>query len=120
MISLKDILDIFFETLKNCVENITLPTGDTLVPTCFYAAGITVASAICKALGVFSIVCWQGALIATILLAILAYIERREHCELLKLYRSAESSIAAIKKRAKGASAYVKTLHDSDIDGTMQ
>lgn len=120
MISLNDILDIFFETLKNCIENITLPTGDTLVPTCIYALGITVVSGICKALNIFSVVRWQGALIAFILLAILAYIERKEHSELLKLYRSAESGIAAIKERAKSASARAKTYNDSNTGSEVQ
>ena len=116
MISLKEVLDIFFEMIESCVKNITLPTGDTYLSTLLYSAVIFVVSAISKLLGVITVVHWQGALLAVILLLVLAYIEGRGQSELSKLYRVAESSVTAVKKRAKSASARIKASGSSETD----
>lgn len=114
MISLKELLDIFFEMLESCVKSITLPTGDTCIPTLLYSTVIFVVSLLSKLLGVVTLVRWQGALIAVILLLVLAYIEGRGRSELSKLYRVAESGIATIKKRAKGTNTRVEAASGSE------
>lgn len=109
MITLKEVLDLFFQMLKGCVESVTLPMGDQLVPTFIYAFVIFVASLISRLLGVVSLVRWQGALIAVILLAILAIIERRSVDEISRLYRVVKSGATALKERAKRPGTAVET-----------
>ena len=98
------LVDIFFQTLEDMVSNITLPTGDSLVPTFTYAAVITVLSAFSKIVLKVSCWDWRGALIATILLLGLAIIERRGVNEISRLYRAVKSGATTLKKRAEGSS----------------
>lgn len=108
MITLDDVLDLFFETLKNCIESITLPTGSNLVPTFIYSFVIFVASVVSRLSGHITFVDWRGALIATILLLILALIERKGVNEISRLYRAVKSGTAALKGRAKGSGTPVE------------
>lgn len=105
MFDLHDALDIFFEMLKSCIESITLPTGENLVPTFLYSFIIFIASVVSNKLGILSLVDWRGALIATILLLILAAIERRGVHEISRLYRAVRSGTTVFKERAAGPGA---------------
>lgn len=96
---LDEILDIFFEVLKNTIESITLPTGENLVPTFVYSFFIFLVSLICALLIGWSFIDWRGALVATILLLILAIIERRGVNEISRLYRVVKSGATTLKKR---------------------
>lgn len=110
------LLDIFFDTLTNCITSITLPTGDTLTPTFLYALLITVLSGIARVFHLFPLVDWRGALLATVLLAILALIERRAVSEVSRLYRAVKSGAASLKKRAESAGAALKNDRAANTD----
>lgn len=108
------LVDIFFQTLEDMVSNITLPTGDSLVPTFIYAVIITVLSAFSKI--VFGTSCWdwRGALIATVLLLGLAIIERRGVNEISRLCRTVKSGAATLKKRTKGSGAALEVVRGTN------
>lgn len=108
MSRLDEVLDIFFEVLKNSIESITLPTGENLVPTFVYSFFIFLVSSICTLLSGWSFIDWRGALIATILLLILAIIERRGVNEISRLYRVVKSGATTLKKRTARSGAPVK------------
>jgi len=42
------VLDVFFDMVQDIVESITLPTGNSLVPTFIYSAIITVVSVVSR------------------------------------------------------------------------
>lgn len=73
----EDVLDFFFKTVEDVIGCVTLPTGDSLIPTFIYSLVITVASAISEFAFHWSFFDFRGALIATVLLLGLAIIERK-------------------------------------------
>ena len=113
------LVDIFFQTLEDMVSNITLPTGDSLVPTFTYAAVITVLSAFSKIVLKVSCWDWRGALIATILLLGLAIIERRGVNEISRLCRAVKSGATTLKKRTEGPSAPLEVVRGTNPGDEM-
>lgn len=107
-------LDVFFTMLRECIESITLPTGQTLVPTFIYSCVIAVASLLCHFCHVLSVIDWRGALLAAVLLSVLAMLERRGKSEVSKLYRTAKSNITAVKSRAEGLSSSIRIKKRAD------
>lgn len=103
-------LDLFFNMVKEVVETITLPTGKQLVPALCFSAIITAVSTLAK---VFDLpgsgwVDWRGALLATAILFVLFFIERRGYVEVSRLYRVAKTRVVAAAQRAKGSSPDVE------------
>lgn len=70
----EDVLDFFFKTVEDVIGCVTLPTGDSLIPTFIYSLVITVASAISEFAFHWSFFDFRGALIATVLLLGLAMV----------------------------------------------
>lgn len=104
-----NLLDIFFQMLRDIVESITLPTGKNLLPSFFYALAITLAALASKLAGFpVTFVDWRGGAIATVALGVLVFIERRGMDEVSRLYRVAKSRAATAAKRAKGPSPAVE------------
>ena len=95
------VLDVFFDMVQDIVESITLPTGNSLVPTFIYSAIIAVASVVSRFISPITFIDWRGALIATVLLLILAVIEGRGVNEVSRLYRVVKTGTAALKERTK-------------------
>ena len=95
------VLDVFFDMVQDIVESITLPTGNSLVPTFIYSAIITVASVVSRFISPITFIDWRGALIATVLLLILAIIEGRGVNEVSRLYRVVKTGTATLKERTK-------------------
>ncbi len=95
------VLDVFFDMVQDIVESITLPTGNSLVPTFIYSAVITGASVVSRFVSPITFIDWRGALIATVLLLILAIIEGRGVNEVSRLYRVVKTGTATLKERTK-------------------
>lgn len=96
---LKDqVVEAILEVVKTCVDNLTLPTGKTLLPAFMYSFIIFVLSGLLSLFNLLTFVRWQGALIATILLGCLCYIERRGENEISRLYRTFKSGVKNIKR----------------------
>lgn len=99
MVDSDNLLDIFFQMLKDVIESITLPTGANLLPSFFYALAILVATVLGTLFDwPIVVVSWQGAAIATLALGVLVFIERRGMDEVSRLYRAAKSRIDTAKK----------------------
>lgn len=113
------LVDIFFQTLEDMVSNITLPTGDSLIPTFTYAFIITILSAFSKIVCGTSCWDWRGALIATILLLGVAIIERRGVSEISRLYRAVKSGATTLKKRAEGSGAPFEAVRGTNPGDEM-
>lgn len=95
----------FITAWREVISTITLPTGKQLVPSTIFAAIITVVSVLneffWKPYDWFFFVDWRGALIATLTLTTLLFIERRGYVEVSRLYRIAKSRAKDIAERAK-------------------
>lgn len=117
--SVEDFIDLLFDTLRECIESITLPTGSNLIPSFLYSLLMFVASGVCALMDWPSFVRWQGALIATLLLLGLAIIERRGEDEISRLYRAVKSGASAVKKRAKRPSSSVEAVRGADVGDAM-
>lgn len=115
-----DVLDVFFNTIEDIVESITLPTGDSLVPTFIYSVVITVASLVSRVLFKFSFLDWRGAAIATVLLLGLAIIERRGINEVSRLCRAVKSGTTTLKEWSKGSGPSVKVTRGTNPGDEMQ
>lgn len=102
-----EIVDLFFLTVRECVESVTLPTGENLLPTLWAALVVFLASLVCHLLDLVSLIRWQGALIACAFLFILFLIERRGAYEVSRVYRIVKSRASAVTRRTAGASAIV-------------
>ena len=96
----EDVLDFFFKTVEDVIGCVTLPTGDSLIPTFIYSLVITGASAISEFAFHWSFFDFRGALIATVLLLGLAIIERKGVNEISRLCRAVKSGASTLKKRA--------------------
>lgn len=111
----EQLLDILFKSIKDVIETITLPTGKSLVPSLIFASIITVISVVAtifkwplRFLGVD----WRGAMLATLTLGVLLFIERRGYVEVSRLYRAAKTRAADLAERAKRPGA-----HEPDAGG---
>lgn len=97
---------------RDVIATITLPTGKHLIPSTIFAAIITVASVLneffWKPYDWLFAVDWRGALIATLTLATLLFVERRGYVEVSRLYRIAKSRAKDLAERAKRPSADVE------------
>ena len=102
----------YIQAWRDVIATITLPTGQQLIPSTIFAAIITVASVLnnffWKPYPWFFAVDWRGALIATLTLATLLFIERRGYVEVSRLYRAAKSRAKGLAERAKRPSADVE------------
>ena len=119
MITLDDVLDVFFDMLKDCVENITLPVGASLIHTLMYSTGIFAVSLICRLLGMICVIRWQGALTASVLLLILVIIERKGESEVLRLYRVVKAGAASLKGREARPSSDIEGGGSADASAAM-
>lgn len=99
--TIDDLLDMFYQMLKDIIEGITLPTGANLIPSTGIAGAITAGSIACELTGNVAFIDWRGALLATVSLMALVFIERRGMNEVSRLYRVAKSRIATVAARAK-------------------
>lgn len=111
---LDDILDIFFDMLRECVESITLPTGENLLPTFIYSVVISVAAVLCNLTNTLSLINWKGALIATGLFAILLLLERKGNNEISRLYRAADTGSAGAEGRAERSGSPLETCRGTN------
>lgn len=112
------ILDAFYQMVKDIIEGITMPTGQGLMPTFFYALGITVLSMVFTILDVVPVFDWRGGLVATGALGVLVFIERRGMNEVSRLYRVAKSRAAAVASRAKRPGSRGETVGAVDAGDT--
>ncbi len=102
----EQLLDMFFQMVKEVVETITLPTGKQLPVSLCFSSFITVVAAISKWRDwPFQLVDWRGALLATAILGTLFFVERRGYVEVSRLYRVAKTRAVAVAQRAKGPGA---------------
>ena len=106
--SLDEVVNMFFDMMRDIIENITLPTGSSIKSAILFSALTTVLSIVGTFLDL-AVVDWRGALLATISLVALALTEGRGVNEVSRLYRAAKSGVAAVAQRAKGPSAPVQT-----------
>lgn len=106
-VAFNEIVDLFFLTVRECIESVTLPTGENLLPTLWASLVIFLASLVCHLFDLISLIRWQGALIACVFLFILFLIERRGAYEVSRVYRIVKSRASAVTRRAAGASATV-------------
>lgn len=78
---LSDFLEEIYLSLKYSLRDITLFPGDNLIDALKITAGITAVSGLCALLGLPKFVDWRGALLGTIILALLIFIGRRRDSE---------------------------------------
>lgn len=113
---IEEAVNLFFLTINDIIDNITLPTGNSLIPTTVFSFAIFVLSLLSRLIFHASFFDWRGALIATILLLIVCIIEGRGKDEISRLRRIVATGASNIKERAAGASAYL-TAHRGTASG---
>lgn len=111
------IAEALLDTLKSCLDNITMPTGKNLLPTVIFSFSITIISLLTNLFNITSLVDWRGALLATVLLTILCYLERRGDNEISRLYRAAKSSINNITRNRQSSGECEEDVRVSDGSG---
>ena len=103
-----DIYDGIFQMLKDMCESIALPTGKNAFPAFLYSAVITASTVVLTVLKAPVTFRWQGGLIATLLLGVLALEEKKGIDEVSRLYRTARARLKAAQKRATRPSPNVQ------------
>ena len=94
---------LIYNAILSVRDTLSLPTHKTIEKTLIYSVVLLVCSALSTLLRFYTFVSWQGALLCTLLLVLLLWIERRENDALLRMYRTAELSAKKVMRRAKDA-----------------
>ena len=94
---------LIYNAILSVRDTLSLPTHKTIEKTLIYSVVLLVCSALSTLLRFYTFVSWQGALLCTLLLVLLLWIERRENDALLRMYRTAELSAKKAMRRAKDA-----------------
>ena len=100
----REIMEILYEAVYQCISNVILPVGSTLVPSLGIVLILLVITVSCHLLGVYTFLDYRGVILATAILCIQCYFERRSNNDLLRLYNSAKSRIEEIERWEKGPS----------------
>lgn len=85
-------------------DTLSLPTHNTLMQTTIYSAVLFLCTLVSDLLGFYTFIGWPGALICTVCLGILLFIERSEQDALSRMYRSAKLSAQKAMRRAANTS----------------
>lgn len=101
-------------------DTLSLPTDATLEKSMKFSALLFVCSGISQLLGFYTFISWQGALLCTVILIGLLWVERRENDALLRMYRNARLSAKKAAQRAKDASASYSSGRRPTGDGAGQ
>ena len=113
------VVSVLLQAFTEVVETITLPTGKQLISATIYAGVITGASIASR---IFTpnwcFIDWRGAVLATLILGSLLFVERRGYVEVSRLYRIAKSRAEEFAQRAKRPGAYDEDAGDFDARDT--
>lgn len=116
-----ELIEILYTVIKESIDSLVLPTGNTLLPSLAFSGIIFSVSLISDILDIYSFISWQGAGIACLSLFALTLIERREDNEVSRLYRNAQLRAERVKSRLTSASSGNKDAGASDdIDTTVE
>lgn len=89
-----------YKVVLSIRDTLSLPTHKTLEKSLYLSIALFVCSAISTLLGFYTFISWQGALICTISLVVLLFMERNENDTLLRMYKSAQVAAKRVKKAA--------------------
>lgn len=116
-----ELIEILYTVIKESVDSLVLPTGNTLLPSLAFSGIIFFISLISDILDIYSFISWQGAGIACLSLFALTLIERREDNEVSRLYRNAQLRAERVKSRLTSAGSSNKDAGTSDdTDKTVE
>lgn len=96
------IIDTLFLAVKKSTEEFTMPTGKHLLPATIIAGSIFVVTLIMSLFGFPVVLSPWGALLGTVVLGAVCFMERSERSEISNLYRVAREGVknlASWKKR---------------------
>ena len=95
----------FYNILVGFRDTLSLPTHATLEKCMKLSACMFLLTVVCKLLGLFTFISWQGSLACTLILVALLWKERSENDALLRMYRNARISAQKAAQYAKTAGA---------------
>ena len=110
---LQDVLDVVFNALSDCMDNIVMPIGKKLMPTFFILVCISIISTIASAIGIYTVLDYRGCWLCTALMLILCYKERRSNSDILRLYGIAKLCSTKVKCWKEGSSSSSSDTGDS-------
>lgn len=97
----------FYNILVGMKDTLALPNDSTLEKCMKLSASLFAITVVCKLLGLYTFISWQGSLACTVILVALLWKERRENDALLRMYRNARISAQKASQYAKAAGAYL-------------
>lgn len=86
-----------YEMIVAILDSALFPTGKYLAKSLIASVSFLILSVICKLMGYFCFISWQGWLGASIVLGVLCFIERSEYNEILGYYRDLRAYSENIK-----------------------
>lgn len=98
-------------------DTLSLPTHKTIATSAAFSAGLFVVSLVFDLLEFYVFISWQGALMCTLALVLLLWIERSENDALLRMYRSARVSTEKVVLRAKTAGSHINSKRSAYCSG---
>ena len=113
-------MENILKAIQVCVSNISMPVGKNLLPSFFFSLIIFIVTGISRIFGYFTFIDWRGALIATLFLGFLCYLERRSNSDILRLNRTAQLSLDKVKSGKERLSSYKGFAGDSAGSGDSE
>ena len=102
----RDFMENIVKAIQVSLKNIALPLGQNLLPSFLFSFIIFIVTWIANLFNYYTFINWIGAMLATIFLGFLCYLERRSNSDILRLYRTTQLCLDKIKNGKERLSTY--------------
>lgn len=104
-----------YDTMKEMHSVMSLPTHSSMERTLYFSIGLFFCTTICRLIGFYTFLSWQGCLLCVLALVIFLFVERKENDTLLRMYSNArKKSLAMVNKLKRNET--VESSTDEYID----
>lgn len=106
-------MEILYQSIYSCIDNIVLPVGKTLVPSLGFSVIIALITIISKIAGIYTFIDYRGAILAVCVLCIQCFYERRSNSDLLRIYSATRLRVEEAKRWKERPSGSIHSNGDS-------